>query len=164
MMESIRPDLIEKATNFTEFEKWFFKIKFHSPSKGRDHRFVPCRKTPVFGIDKIPAFSVNDGWIKNPDGSLFNRSINGTDIPMDIKGFIIQDNTLFIQEETDNLIKVITVPEDIKKINRIKWLQSVCYTLTSDPDNIIQYRVRPVTEIPEIEFMKFTDSQECVLA
>ena len=73
-MESIRPDIYEKALSCTDLEKWLFRIRWHGPTKDkRKYHFTPCRRTPVFGIDKPEQDTrIDTGWEKEK-GSLVIR-------------------------------------------------------------------------------------------
>lgn len=113
------------------------------PVPKKEHRFVPCRYANLEPAGYFPGPNINQGWQKTDDG-LFKRLYSPGGL--DIQGMRIKDNTLYLEREgsyPDQMIKVITVPEDIKKPAREKWLKGVAYTLTDDPDNIEQYVTRP---------------------
>lgn len=129
----------EIKKSFEYFIMYRVKRDPDCPVPKKDHVFVPCRYANLKPAGYLPGPNINQGWIKTDDG-LFKRAYSPRGCE-EIHGLIIKDNALFIERRgiCPQLIKVIAVPDDIKKTSREKWLKGCAYTLTDEPENLISY-------------------------
>lgn len=120
----------------------------------RDHRYVPIKLGGLSNAPEKYKPEVNKGWISEGPGSsmmIFNSPIN-------FEGAVYHLSHNFYDvyvrvNEDQKYSMLLTCPYDIlqKKTIREKWIKAVCYTLTTDPINIVDLLARgacPQLEAP----------------
>jgi hypothetical protein len=121
--------------------------------KGRDHKYVPIK---LGGLSNAPEKYKPDtkkGWIQKDPGiySFEYEEINHNGVK-----YYLSHNfyDVYVRVDQDpKFIMLLTCPYDIlqKKARREKWIRAVCFTLTTDPDNISDLLARGVS--PALEAM-----------
>lgn len=121
--------------------------------KGRDHKYVPIRLGGLSNAPEKYKPEVKKGWIQKDPGVY---TFEYEEINHNGKKYYLSHNfyDVYVRVNDDpKFLMILTCPYDIlmKKTRREKWIRAVCFTLTTDPDNIEDLLSRGVS--PALEAM-----------